>query len=361
MAGKGIRAAVQPFDVIAGGRRTGEGRGACAATDVSIRPTAGIAGRHEESKDDRPTQRAHDSHIAPFASSAKAPYLTGWRESRIGSGGNALAVFEYGNPQPSAPALLLIHGLAHWTQGAWDRLVRLLDPALRIVAFDLPGFGASDKPNAAYDAEFFVNATERVAAALPDRFAVCGHSLGGAIAARYAGLHPARVAHLTLIAPAGFAPRRLYGLLGSPLGRFLLECGPPKIVVDWVTRRATVASTSIEPEEKQRSHAFMRDPAFRRSLAAVYRAAISDFAQTDRLATLARYRGPVLIGWGRNDRYVPIRVLAAVCAIYPQAVTEIFERSAHLPMIEEPQLLATAMNAALTSRPSVLRPPGLQK
>ena len=46
--------------------------------------------------------------------------------------------------EPSAPPVLLLHGLGHWTDGAWGRLVPQLDPALRYVAFDLPGFGASD-------------------------------------------------------------------------------------------------------------------------------------------------------------------------------------------------------------------------
>jgi pimeloyl-ACP methyl ester carboxylesterase len=304
----------------------------------------------------------HESHIAAFAPFAEAPYLIAPRASRIGSDGDALAVFEYGNTDPAAPAILLVHGLAHWTQAAWDRLTALLDPTLRVVAFDLPGFGASDKPDVAYDAAVFLRAVERVVEArMPARFALCGHSLGGAIAAHYASIYPERISHLTLIAPAGFAVRPVYRILGSPIGGFILGFRPPKAIVDRVIHRSVVNRTSITPQEKAQTLAFTRDRAFRRAWARVYRSAWREFGRNDRLRDLARYSGPVLVAWGRHDAYVPIGMLGAVVAVYPQARIERFERSAHLPMIEEPQALAAAINAELTSRPSVPHRPDLQK
>jgi len=304
----------------------------------------------------------HESHIAPFASFAEAPYLIAWRASRIGPEGDALAVYECGNPDPAAPAILLVHGLAHWTQAAWDRLAALLDPALRIVALDLPGFGASDKPDVAYDAAVFLRAVARVVEArLPERFALCGHSLGGAIAARYAAMHPERISHLTLIAPAGFAARPAYRILGSRVGGFVLGLRPPRAIVHRVIHGAVVDRASITPEEKQQTFAFTRDRAFRRAFARIYRAAWLEFADNGRLAALTNYTGPVLIAWGRHDVYVPIEMLDAVLAVYPKARVERFDRSAHVPMIEEPQRLALAMNAELTSRPSVPHQPDLQK
>jgi pimeloyl-ACP methyl ester carboxylesterase len=285
-----------------------------------------------------------------------------WRASRIGNAGDSLAVFECGNPDVAAPALLLVHGLAHWTQAAWTRLAELLDPSLRVVAFDLPGFGASDKPDVAYDAAVFLAAMQRVIdAKLPERFALCGHSLGGAIATRYAASHPQRITHLTLIAPAGFAARRIYRLLGSRAGRFVLSLRPPKGIVRRIIHGAIVDAASITPQEKAQSIAFTRDPAFRRAFSRIYRAALLEFARDGGAARLSAYTGPVLIAWGRHDAYIPIRALDTAHAIYPQAATIVFERSAHLPMIEEPRPLAAAMNDALTSLPSALHPRCPQK
>ena len=120
-----------------------------------------------------------------------------WRAGRVRAADATLATYETGSDAPDAPVVLLLHGLGHWTDAAWGRLVPHLDPALRYVAFDLPGFGASEKPDAAFDLAYFRRVLDDVVAALRlERFALVGHSLGGFIAADYAGAHPGRVTHL---------------------------------------------------------------------------------------------------------------------------------------------------------------------
>ncbi|HEV2642059.1 MAG TPA: alpha/beta fold hydrolase, partial [Candidatus Elarobacter sp.] len=164
-----------------------------------------------------------------------------WRTGRVRAAGATLATYEAGSDAPGAPVVLLLHGLGHWTDAAWGRLVPQLDPALRYVAFDLPGFGASDKPDAAFDLPYFRRVLDDVVAALGlDRFALVGHSLGGFIAADYAGAHPARVTHLALIAPAAFArtPRHLVYALAGGFARPLFERRPSRRFVTRMLLRA---------------------------------------------------------------------------------------------------------------------------
>jgi len=263
-----------------------------------------------------------------------------------------IARFACGSAAPDAPALLLLHGLGHWTAGAWDRLVPQLDPAYRIVAIDLPGFGASERPDAPYDLPFFRSILKGVAAqSMPARFALGGHSLGGMIAADFAAEFPGRIAGLALIAPAGFTsvvPRNVR-LLASPLAQLAFRLPAQRGFVRWTLRRSVVRREAIDDATVEHAFARTRDPGVRRAFARVYRAA----AQLDMPALhrrFARYTGPAFVAWGRHDRYVSLAGLANARRIYPQAVSEVFEHSAHVVMLDEPERLGAAMNEFLTER-----------
>ena len=82
----------------------------------------------------------------------------------------------------------------------------------------------------------------------------------------------------------------------------------------------------------------------------VYAGAIHAFARARELhAGFARYHGPVFCAWGAHDRYIGIAALRDVVRVYPHATTLILNRSGHLPMIEEPQALGTALRNFLKS------------
>ncbi|MBX3471986.1 MAG: alpha/beta fold hydrolase [Planctomycetes bacterium] len=79
-------------------------------------------------------------------------------------------------------------------------------PGARVVAIDLPGHGLSDHrpPGASYDFLDWVVDVADVAGALGwERFALLGHSMGGAIAALTAGTLPDRVTHAVLLEGLG--------------------------------------------------------------------------------------------------------------------------------------------------------------
>jgi len=278
----------------------------------------------------------------------------GWRPRPLRAQGLRLAAFEAG--ADAGPPVLLLHGLGHWTQAAWDRLIVRLDPALRYLAFDLPGSGASEKADARYDAAFFRDVLDEVVAQLDaPRLALVGHSLGGQVAADYAGTHPDRVDRLALVAPAGFAhPRRHVALaLAARLARPLF-LRPPRPGQVAATLRGSVLDPSVlDAAVVARAHALADERAFRDAFARVYAAGLPALVSANRRrathAVYARYRGPVLCAWGRADRYLPIAALAVVQRVYPQASTLVLEHSGHLPMVEEPDPLAAVLRAFLAS------------
>jgi pimeloyl-ACP methyl ester carboxylesterase len=275
--------------------------------------------------------------------------VAGWRERRLTAAGVAIAAFETGNGEPSAPTLVLVHGLGHWTQAAWDALVPLLDPAVRVVAFDLPGFGRSEKPDARYDTAFFASVVDAAIDALvPGRFVLCGHSLGGYIAANYAARHRDRVQKLILIAPAGFlrAARFVYSLLGSQLARWLFTRRPGRAFVDRTLDRSVFVRGSIPAPIRDMAFEYSAQYPVRRAFAGVYTGAIQDFRDAPKIhARLRAWTGPTLIIWGRHDKFIPIVALGQTRAVYPHAEVVVCERSGHLPMVEEPGLVAAALTA----------------
>ncbi len=107
------------------------------------------------------------------------------------------------------PPLLLVHG-APGSVRDWRWLGPVLEPHLRTIRIDFPGFGsspASTAPRA--DLQTRGELTLAVADALGlQRFALLGHSQGGAVAMHVAAHHPDRVSGLALVGSVGLRPHR---------------------------------------------------------------------------------------------------------------------------------------------------------
>lgn len=101
----------------------------------------------------------------------------------------------------AGPPVVFLHGIGRTGQ-VWERVVELLaGPPVRIVAFDLLGFGASPKPdwpeyNVDDHARAVIAGLERLKSAEPA--VLVGHSMGCLVAVRVARLRPDLVRHLVL-------------------------------------------------------------------------------------------------------------------------------------------------------------------
>ena len=113
-------------------------------------------------------------------------------------------------------SLLLLHGLT-FDHHQWDPVRRHLDPALPVVAPDLPGHGSAPAwPS--YDITALVDRLhDQAASAAP---IVVGHSLGGVLATIYAARHPVRavvnVDQILLPGPFGDLVRAAEPVLRGP-------------------------------------------------------------------------------------------------------------------------------------------------
>jgi pimeloyl-ACP methyl ester carboxylesterase len=277
-----------------------------------------------------------------------------WKADRVVAAGIELARFSAGSADPAAPVVVMLHGWGHWTSGAWDRLVPEIDPSRRIVALDLPGFGASERPRARSDPRDFARVLDAFAAAeLPERFALVGHSLGALLAAEFAARSPGRVAHLALLAPLGFArtPRLAARLAAAHLAQLVPALPVPEALLMRTLRAAVYDPQCIDRDVAARARALARDRTLVRAGAAVVAGLRGTFLRMRRAhARWSQYGGPVLIAFGHHDRFLPPAAsVAAARRVYPHAHVLWCERSAHLPMVEEPALVGAALRALFAS------------
>lgn len=219
-----------------------------------------------------------------------------------------------------------------------------------VVFYDQLGCGRSPTPDddSLWRVERFVAELRALVAALGlDRFHLLGHSWGTMLGLEYALAHPASVASLVLASPAISIPRWL-----ADLAAYRLDLPAPiRATLD----RHEAAGTTGSPEYLAATARFYQHhvcrvfpwpPALRRAVAgageAVYRTmwGENEFLMTgtlrdyDRTGALARISVPTLYLCGRFDEATP-----DACAEYarrtPHAEVMVFERSAHMAMLEE--------------------------
>ncbi|MGZ6792948.1 MAG: alpha/beta fold hydrolase, partial [Mycobacteriales bacterium] len=135
------------------------------------------------------------------------------RETRVVHG-HRRAFLLAGPTLGTASVLWLVHGIGD-SSATWREVLPLLARTCTVVAPDLLGHGASDKPRADYSIGGFANGMRDLMVVLGvERATVVGHSLGGGVALQLAYQYPERVERLVLVAAGGLGGS-FFGLCGQ--------------------------------------------------------------------------------------------------------------------------------------------------
>ncbi|MEM7638748.1 MAG: alpha/beta hydrolase [Pseudomonadota bacterium] len=157
-----------------------------------------------------------------------------------------LSFCEWG--QADAPPLVLVHG-GRDQKRSWDRVAGELSQSYRVIAPDLRGHGQSDwVSDGDYTIMDFVYDLRSLIMHLAiERFTLIGHSLGGNIALRYAGLFPESIEKLVALEGLGPSPRMLAERQATPITQRLhdwleqrqkMSDRTPRIMADVATAQA---------------------------------------------------------------------------------------------------------------------------
>ena len=259
--------------------------------------------------------------------------------------------------RPDAMPLLLIHG-SLGSLHMWEGWVAELKDRYRLISVDLPGHGLTGGwPRGDYSIEAYADFVEVLADALGlDRFAIAGHSMGGAVAWNFAATRPERTSHLILVDASAY-PREGEAPLGTRLARAPLV-GDLAIHFkpEWMVRRALSETYSdpsmVTPERVRRFGELQRFPGNRQ-------ATLQRLRHQEPLdpTPLRRLDVPSLIIWGAQDKWVPIADAFRFQGDIKGAKLAIFEKPGHDPMEEDPKGTAAAVAAFLPAEPPPPLPP----
>lgn len=276
-----------------------------------------------------------------------------WRHRDISTNGTRLHVAEAG----SGPLVLLLHGFPQfwWT---WRHQLRdLAEAGYRVVAPDLRGYGASDKPPRGYDAFTLSDDVAGLVRALGERDAmIVGHDWGALLAWTIAVRRPDVLSRLAVIGmPHPLRVRRQ--IATDPRGqgaasRYLFEFQVP-----WRPERRLVAHGGVyvgdllrrwgadgypDLDAERRYRAAMRIPGVAHSSLEYHRWVFRSLFRSDgaRFAEVLRrpVRAPTLQLHGRLDRcFLPATAAGSGRYVAAPYVWRLYGKVGHFPHEEDPE------------------------
>jgi pimeloyl-ACP methyl ester carboxylesterase len=233
----------------------------------------------------------------------------------------------YYQAEGSGSAVILIHsnGLS---LGQWKYNVGPFSKYYKVYVPDLPGFGLSDKPDAEYGVEYYVNFLKSFMDALQiQKAALIGSSLGGAVAAAFAARYSGSVTGIVLADPTGFVPeglsrnKELYNVYLSLMIRSRrLYCRP--MFYDSSAMKA-LEGTRLVTDSKESRDAFIKnckailhyDPGYLKALISI--------------------TVPTLIIWGEDDLLLPAEDAQKYKELIPGSKVKIIGYCGHMPNVEK--------------------------
>jgi 2-hydroxy-6-oxonona-2,4-dienedioate hydrolase len=202
----------------------------------------------------------------------------------------------------TGPPMVLLHG-GHGSWTHWVRNIDALAQHFRVVAFDLPGYGASPDVPKDIDVEHYVSWVADAVASVaaqgpPGGIDLVGFSFGGALAARIAPQISPAVRRVSLLGASGFGARGAVELAKLPP-----PGAPERVAIAAANLGAFMLAKSAAPD----------DPVVAIQLANIDGTRF-DSRRVSRRATmlddLPRIPAPVQMIWGALDK-LPVPSLAA--------------------------------------------------
>jgi len=245
------------------------------------------------------------------------------------------------------PPLVFVHGVGAGSSSfMWRKNFDELARDFRVFAFDLLGFGFSDKPAvASYSADLYVELITdfiREVSGCPAN--VIASSLGAAYAIRVADEHPDLIKALILNGPTssdtlnrrpGMAGAAFYGLLQSPvLGTsFYNVMASERSIRDYARAHLFYDHRRVTDRLVANLYATSHQPGAQHAIAAF----LSGYLNTDTRSPFSRLTQPIVLVWGKQDATTPLEKGVALEELNPRATLEVFDYCRMMPEQEQPE------------------------
>ena len=262
----------------------------------------------------------------------------------------------------TGPALLLLHGIGDSSE-SWLPVFDALARDHTVIAPDLLGHGASDKPRADYAVAAYANGMRDLLDVLGvEQVTVVGHSLGGGVAAQIAYQFPERCSRLVLVASggAGRDVTPLLRLASAPFAEVFLAPLHWSVTLPVVRGALGVLGRVGNDLARDRDHVARilgglpdgdAQVAFTRTLRSVvdWRGQVVTLLDRCYLAEGV----PALLVWGDRDGVIPVDHARSAQDAMSGSRLEIFEGAGHFPHHADPdRFVALVREFVASTRPA---------
>ena len=268
---------------------------------------------------------------------------------RVETPGGRISTLVAGDP--NAEPLVLIHGLGA-TKASWLTIVPQVAKQFRVIAIDLPGFGASDKPMGRYDAPWFASKVTGLLDSLGyDNAYVAGNSMGGRIAMELGMRYPERVKAIACLCPAAAFTKRPalrlvrvlrpeFGIVASRLPRARILPSMRQLFADPSCVEESWYDAAVDD-----FLSVWRSPRARMAFFASLRNIYLDPPNGDEgfWTRLKAMKTPALYIYGKHDVLISHHFAKKVRRHLPSADIAVWSDCGHVPQIEFPNRTAEAL------------------
>ena len=260
-------------------------------------------------------------------------------QRQVEIGGSRVNYVDIGSPD--APPVVLVHGLGGQWQNWLENVPRLAQER-RVLALDLPGFGASEMPRE----RISISGYARVVHALIrqagiGRASVVGNSMGGFISSEVAIQFPEAVDRLVLVSAAGITSANVYRAPAVTVGRIATA-----ITAYTAGRHRDIASRPVSRHlalslVARHPSLIKPDLAWEAMFTGTGRPGFADALRAcleyDFRERLPEISSPTLIVWGEKDSILSVRDADEFERLIPDSRKVVMEDTGHVPMLERPR------------------------
>jgi len=244
-------------------------------------------------------------------------------------------------PVDATEAVVFVHG----TPGSghdWDALIAPVRGFARVIAPDMPGFGAADKPRGF---DHTVAGYARHLGAIVEQLGVQRahlvlHDFGGSWGLAWALANPRALASVTLIDTGvliDYTWHRYAKVWRVPVAGELMHATTSRFGFRQLVGRE---NPGLSREQIDRLYDAGKHRQTKLATRRLFRATDADSGERTMSAPLRELDPPALVIWGSDDRYVPVEQAERQRTSLPSARIEILDGRGHWPFWEDPDAVA---------------------
>lgn len=240
--------------------------------------------------------------------------------------------------------LVLLHG---WGMhgGVWTEIAEKLANNFQVFSVDLPGYGKSSKG----DGGALDEIVDSLSAQFSTPVSVCGWSLGGQIALRWAVREPHTIQQLILVASTPCFTQRE----GWPFGmaRELLENFAAELEQNHAATLRRFIALQMRGSENERELLLqLRERLFSRGEPDIntLRSGLEILRDVDLRGDLPYIKQPTLVIAGERDKLTPPQASHFLAQHIPSARLVEIQGAAHAPFLSHPEIFVQAVKGALS-------------